>query len=84
MTKLDLRQTAVTVAELLQLAADDSLLVVGPEGNEFVIEAADKFDREVAGLSGSEKFMSFLAERSRESGSISLDEVERRLETGPE
>jgi hypothetical protein len=79
MTKLDLRQTPISVAELLQLAADDSVLVVNQDGHEFVVEAADQFDREVAQLAGSEKFMSFLAERSKESGSVPIDEVERRL-----
>ena len=54
------------------------------DGIEFVVEAADRFDREVAQFAGSEKFMSFLAERSKESGSVSLEEVERRLGTEPQ
>ena len=85
MTKLDVRQTPVSVDELLQMASDDAVLVVDRDGNEFVVEAADAIDREVAQLAASEKFMSFLDERSQEPGSVSLEEIERRrLEVGPQ
>ena len=84
MTKLDVRQTPVSVDELLQMASDDAVLVVNRDGNEFVVEAADAFDREVAELAASEKFMSFLAERCKEPGSVSLEEIERRLGAEPQ
>ncbi len=83
MTTVDLRERPVTVDELLQLASTDAVVIVNQDGNEFVIEAADAFDREAAQLGASAKFMSFLAERSREPGSLSLDDVERRLNLGP-
>ena len=83
MTKLDVRQTPVSVDELLQLASDDAVLVVNRDGHEFVVEAADAFDREVAQLAASEKFMSFLGERCKDPGSVSLEEIERHLETDP-
>jgi len=84
MTKLDVRQTPVSVDELLQIASDDAVLVVNRDGNEFVVEAADAVDREVAQLAASEKFMSLLDERSQEPGSVSLEEIERRLGMGPQ
>ena len=84
MTKLDVRQTPVSVDQLLQMASDDAVLVVNRDGHEFVVEAADAFDREVAQLAASEKFMSFLDERRKESGSVSLDEIERRLGADPQ
>jgi len=85
MTKLDVRQTPVSVDELLQMASNDAVLVVNRDGNEFVVEAADAIDREVAQLAASEKFMSFLDERSQEPGSVSLEEIERRrLAVGPQ
>ena len=83
MTTVDLREKPVTVAELLQLASTDVVVIVNQDGNEFVIEAADALDREVAQLGASAKFMSFLAERSREPGSSSLEEVERRVNIEP-
>ena len=79
MTTVDLRERPVTVAELLQLASTDVVVIVNYDGNEFLIEAADAFDREAAQLGASTKFMSFLAERSREPGSVSLEDVERRV-----
>ena len=84
MTKLDVRQTPVSVDELLQMASDDTVLVVNRDGNEFVVEAADAIDREVAQLAASEKFMSFLDKRSQEPGSVSLEEIEQRLGLAPQ
>jgi len=84
MTKLDVRQTPVSVDELLQMASNDAVLVVNRDGNEFVVEAADAIDREVAQLAASGKFMSLLDERSQEPGSVSLEEIERRLGMGPQ
>jgi len=83
MTTVDLREKPVTVAELLQLAGTDVVVIVNSDGNEFVIEAADAFDREAAQLGASAKFMSFLAERSREPGSLSLEDVEQRVNLEP-
>ena len=84
MTKLDMRQTPVSVDELLQLASNDAVIVVNRDGNEFVVEAADAFDREAAQLAASEKFMSFLGQRCQEPGSVPLEEIERRLGMGPQ
>ena len=79
MRTLDLRQQQVTVAELLQFARTESVRIVDEEGAEFILEAADAFEREVAELGQSEPFMEFLAERSKEPGGISLEEIERKL-----
>jgi hypothetical protein len=79
MITLDLRREEVSVDELLQLASGDSVRVVDREGSEFVVETADAVDREVAKLRQSTKFMTFLAERCKEEGSVSLDQIERRL-----
>ena len=76
MRTLDLRQQQVTVVELLQFARTESVRIVDEEGAEFILEAADAFEREVAELGQSEPFMSFLAERSKEPGGISLEELE--------
>jgi hypothetical protein len=76
---LDLRQHQVTVDELLQLAGADAVLIMNKNGDEFILEAADSFEREVAELGRSEKFMAFLTERSKEPGRTTLAEIERRL-----
>jgi hypothetical protein len=79
MKTLDLRQGQMTVAELLQAARQESVMILGEDGSEFILERANAFDREVTELGQSEQFMSFLAERSQEPGSISLDDIEKRL-----
>lgn len=79
MKTLDLRQQHVTVDELLRFARTESVRIVAEEGDEFILEVADAFEREVTTLGQSEKFMAFLAERSKEPGGISLDDIERKL-----
>jgi len=79
MRTLDLRQTQMSLTALLQAARQESIRILSEDGSEFILEAADELDREVAELGQSEKFMSFLAERSQEPGSISLEELEQRL-----
>jgi hypothetical protein len=79
MRTLDLRQTQMSLTVLLQAARQESIRILSEDGSEFILEAAAEFDREVAELGHSEKFMSFLTERSQEPGSISLEELEQRL-----
>jgi len=79
MRTLDLRQQRITVDELLRVARTESVRIVAEEGDEFILEVADAFEREVVELSQSEKFMAFLAERSKEPAVISLDAIERKL-----
>jgi methyl-accepting chemotaxis protein len=76
---LDLRQSPMSVTALLQAARQESVRILSEDGSEFILEAADAFDQEVAELGQSEKFMSFLAERSQEVGSISLEDIEQRF-----
>lgn len=79
MKTLDLRQQHMTVKELLRFARTEPVRIVAEEGDEFILEIADAFEREVTALGQSEKFMAFLAERSKEPGVISLDDIERKL-----
>jgi hypothetical protein len=79
MKTLDLGKQPVTVDELLTSAASETVLIRSKDGHEFVLEAADAFEQEVAEFAASEKFMSFLPRRSKEQASISLAEIEQRL-----
>ena len=79
MRTFDLRQQHITVEELLRLARTESVRIVAEEGDAFILEVAEAFEREVAELGQSEKFMEFLAERSKEPGSVSLDDLARKL-----
>ncbi|HXG48131.1 MAG TPA: hypothetical protein VNO52_10940 [Methylomirabilota bacterium] len=54
-------------------------MVVAHDGQEYLLEAADEFEREVAQLGQSERFMQLLTERRKEEGRLSLEGVEKRL-----
>ena len=79
MRTFDLRQQHITVEELLRLARIESVRIVAEEGAAFILEVAEAFEREVAELGQSEKFMEFLAERSKKPGSVSLDNLAHKL-----
>ena len=79
MRTVDLWQQSVTVEELLNSAISDSVLILAPDGHEFILESVDEFEIEVAMLGSSEKFMQFLEKRSAESSTISLEEFEQTL-----
>jgi hypothetical protein len=76
---IDLRRQHVTLDELLRSVGDDVVRVTSKDGEEFILEAADAFECEAAELGRSAKFLAFLAERSAESGRISLADIEACL-----
>ena len=79
MKTIDLTQEQPSINDLLRLAAGDPVLIRSQDGQEFLLESADAFDREVAEFSRSEQFMSFLLTGLQEPGQTSLEAVERRL-----
>ena len=78
MKTIDLTKRKLSVAEILALARSDSILIRSTLGDDFLLEPADEFDREVAALGRSDKFMSFLASRSKETGDIPIGEVRKK------
>ena len=77
MKTVDLREGQHSLSEVLTLAKSESVLIHSASGEDFLLEQADEFDREVATLGASEKFMSFLEARAKETGDIPIDEVRR-------
>src|SRR5215470_15160832 len=84
MKTIDLSHEQPSIGDLLQWAVADPVLIRNQDGQEFVLEAVDAFEREVAELSRNEHFMSFLAERAKEPGKTSLEEIDRRLSRAEE
>ncbi len=78
MKTVDLSREQPSLAEVLALAKSESVVIHSTTGEEFLVEAADEFDREAASLGGSEKFMSFLANRSGETDDIPLGDVRKK------
>jgi hypothetical protein len=78
MKTIDLSKGKHSVAELLALAKSDTVLIHSPSGDDFLLEQADEFDREVAALGRSDKFMSFLEQRSKETGDLPIGKVREK------
>lgn len=78
MKTIDLSKGKHSVAELLALAKSGTVLIHSPSGDDFLLEQADEFDREVAALGRSDKFMSFLKQRSEETGDLPIGKVREK------
>ena len=79
MKTINLKEESPSVAQLLAMARKKSVLLVSKDGATFVLEEADAFDREVAELGGSEKFIRFLSRRSKEQAVTSIEEFAKQL-----
>jgi hypothetical protein len=53
MRTVDLTKEKHSLKELLTLAKSETLLIRSPSGEDFLLEQADEFDREVAALGSS-------------------------------
>jgi len=79
MITIDLRQEKHSIDELLALATTKPLMIYDKEGNHYILEEIDEFEKEVEMLGNSEKFMKFLDERSKEKETMSISAVANRL-----
>jgi hypothetical protein len=75
MKTVDLCKEQRSLVEVLALAKSDTVIIHTDSGEDFLLEHADEFDREAAELGGSEKFMSFLEGRSKETGDIPIGKI---------
>jgi hypothetical protein len=80
MKTLDLGRKHVTLEELLKMASAGSVRILTADGQAFVLEAADDFDKEAELLAKSKKFQRFLKERSKEPATTSLEDYRRSLD----
>ena len=78
MKRIDLTSEDHTLAELLELAQSDDILIHSSSGEDYLLERADEFEREVAALGASDKFMSYLQTRSDESDELTLKQAHER------
>jgi hypothetical protein len=75
MKRIDLNKEQHSLSDVLTLAKSEAVLIHSESGEDFLLEPADDFDREVAALGGSERFLSFLAARSKETGDIPISNI---------
>ena len=76
---VELTTIAPALAELLELASEDTLILKTSEGREFVLAEVDDFDTEIDLVRQNEELMTLLAERSREKKTYTLQQVREQL-----
>ena len=76
---VELTTIAPALAELLDLASEDTLILKTAEGREFVLAEVDDLDTEIAQVRQNEDLMTLLAERSREKKTYTLQQVREQL-----
>jgi hypothetical protein len=81
MKTIDLSKGQPSLSEVLALAKSETIFIHSDSGEDFLLEHADEFDREVAALVASEKFISFLESRSKETGEISISQIREKFST---
>jgi hypothetical protein len=79
MKAIDLGTASPTLAEILQLAGEDNVILKTPDGREFVLAEVDDFAQEVALVRQHEELMRLLAQRSKETKKHTLAEVKKQL-----
>ncbi|QSJ19701.1 hypothetical protein JYQ62_13885 [Nostoc sp. UHCC 0702] len=79
MKTITISDDSAEIRALLEQARDEDIIVRLADGSEFVLSAVDNFDIEIARTRQNEKLMALLDERAKQTQTISLDEVKRRL-----
>jgi hypothetical protein len=80
MRAIDLSAVAPTLAEVLQLAGEDNVILRTPDGRRFVLAEIDDFADEVAKVRENKSLMQLLGERSGETATCTLKEVRGQLQ----
>jgi PHD/YefM family antitoxin component YafN of YafNO toxin-antitoxin module len=80
MRTVNLEEEGLDLAAAIDLARKEPVLLVAPDGQEFLLAGADDFDEEVETLRGSLAFQRFLDERSRSPRRIPLEEIEAEID----
>jgi PHD/YefM family antitoxin component YafN of YafNO toxin-antitoxin module len=79
MKTIDITQSSSDVADLLEQARHEDLVVRLADGSEFLLIAVDEFDREIAKSRNNPRLMALLESRARQTETVPWDEVKRRL-----
>lgn len=79
MKTLTVQTTSGELSALLEQARDEDVLVQTSDGTEYVVSIVDDFDLEVARTRQNQKLMAFLEERSKQTETVPLAEVKRKL-----
>jgi hypothetical protein len=78
MKTIDLPDTFPDVADLLEQARADDLIVRLADGSEFLLVSIDDFGKEIARTRANPKLMALLDAHAKQSATIPWDEVKRQ------
>lgn len=80
MKRIDLLKEKPDLSEIIGLAEREPVLLMAPNGHEFILSQADDFDAEAEALRNSPRFQAFLDERMKNQVRIPIEEIEREVE----
>ena len=80
MRSIDLMREHPSLSEVIQLAEQEPVLLVAPNGHQFVVGEADDFESEVEALRNSRRFQQFLDERMRNQCRTPIEEIEQEID----
>jgi hypothetical protein len=80
MKSIDLSKEHLELDEAMQLAEKETVLLLAPNGRQFIISEADDFDAEVEALRNSRRFQQFLDERMRDETRVPIEQIENEIE----
>jgi len=80
MKAIDLSAATPTLAEVLDLAGEDNVILRTPEGRQFVLAEIDDFAEEVQRTSRNEALTQLLNERSNETATLTLSQVREQVQ----
>ena len=79
MKLIEIGNSRISLDELLEMACKETVILRKPDSNDFVLTTVDEFDLEVELLRNNREFMTYLEELSNKKATISIDDVEKKL-----
>lgn len=79
MRTVDLTTELPTLAEILELAGEENIILRTPDGRVFVLAEVADFDKELELVRQHKDLMEFLGERSQETKTLTLSQVRAKL-----
>ena len=79
MKTVDLSTKALTLNEILELAARENVVVKAKDGREYVVAELDDLDEEITLVRQNKELTDFLTERSQDQERFTVDQAKARL-----
>jgi PHD/YefM family antitoxin component YafN of YafNO toxin-antitoxin module len=80
MRTIDLQKEKVELSQIFDSARSEPVLLLTPDGDEFILSSADEFEAEVEALRNSQSFQAFLDERMKCDVRFPLEAIEKEVE----